>query len=145
MKESQRGTIPLNKQVWRGDKFGKKLRRHLLSCGKLEGKKQHGWSGNRWEGNIRINLKVTVCGDLDIIHLAQDGVQWRAVVNMVMKLRAPQMAELFLLLASQKWLCSMEFSYNNADIRIFLSHVKFYVHTRLWRPICRVVCYGNSY
>jgi hypothetical protein len=39
--------------------------------------------------NINIDLKEIGWDGMDWIDLAQDRDQWRAVVNMVMKLRAP--------------------------------------------------------
>jgi len=42
---------------------------------------------NRWEGNIKKDLKAVGCGDMDWIDLAQDRNRCWAVVNAVMKLR----------------------------------------------------------
>jgi len=36
--------------------------------------------------NIKVGLKNVGCEDMDWIHLAQDGNQWQALVNMVMNL-----------------------------------------------------------
>lgn len=33
------------------------------------------------DANIRMELMETGCGDLDWIHLAQDGKQWQALVK----------------------------------------------------------------
>jgi hypothetical protein len=41
----------------------------------------------KWKDNIKINLKGIECKDVEWIHLAQDGVQCRAVVNTVVNLR----------------------------------------------------------
>jgi len=41
------------------------------------------------EDNIKIDLKEIGCENLDWTHMAQDGVQWRAVVNTVVNLRVP--------------------------------------------------------
>jgi len=43
----------------------------------------------RWEDNIKMDLKETETDRANWIHVAQDGVQWRAFVNMVMNLRVP--------------------------------------------------------
>jgi hypothetical protein len=43
--------------------------------------------GRRWEDNIKMELKEIGRG-VDLIHLAQDRNQWRAVVNTVLDLRA---------------------------------------------------------
>jgi hypothetical protein len=43
----------------------------------------------RWENNIKMNLGEIVIDGANLIRLAQDRVQWRAFVNMVMNLRVP--------------------------------------------------------
>jgi hypothetical protein len=43
----------------------------------------------RWEDNIKMYLKETVCEGVDWIHLAQDRDQWLAVVYTVINLRFP--------------------------------------------------------
>jgi len=56
--------------------------------GKPEGKRQLGTPSRRWEDNIKMDLrKVEVGGDW--MKLGQDRDRWRALVNMVMKLRVP--------------------------------------------------------
>jgi hypothetical protein len=45
--------------------------------------------GRREEDNIRMDLRETGWECVDWIHLAQDRVQWRAVVSTVMNLRVP--------------------------------------------------------
>jgi hypothetical protein len=59
--------------------------------GKTAGKRQLERPKRRWEDNIRIWWDR-----LDWIHLAQDSDQWRALVNMVMKLWVPYKAGNFL-------------------------------------------------
>jgi hypothetical protein len=54
---------------------------------KPEGKLSLGKPRCRWEENIKMNLKELGC--VDWIQLAQDRVQWRALVNTVMKFRGP--------------------------------------------------------
>jgi hypothetical protein len=44
---------------------------------------------HRWEDNIKMDLRERGQGGMDWIHLAQDRDQWRALVNMVMKLWVP--------------------------------------------------------
>jgi hypothetical protein len=51
---------------------------------------------SRWKDNIEIYLKEIRREDVDWIHLAEDRVQLRALVNTVMSLRVPQEAERFL-------------------------------------------------
>jgi hypothetical protein len=43
----------------------------------------------RWEDNIKMDLNDIGWDGVDWIHMAQDRDQWRALVNMVMKLRVP--------------------------------------------------------
>jgi hypothetical protein len=45
-----------------------------------------------WKDNIRMDLREIGWKDCDWIHLYQNRDQWRAVVNMVMKLWVPQNA-----------------------------------------------------
>jgi hypothetical protein len=40
----------------------------------------------RWEDNIRMDLSETGLGGMDLIYLAQDRDQWRALVKEVMNL-----------------------------------------------------------
>jgi hypothetical protein len=47
------------------------------------------------DDNIKMNLKEKGWEDAVLIHLAQDGDQWEALVNTVMNLRVPQNAENF--------------------------------------------------
>jgi hypothetical protein len=57
--------------------------------GKLEGKLPLWRPRRRWEDNIKMELQEVGCGGMDWIDLAFDRDNWRAVVNAVMKLRAP--------------------------------------------------------
>jgi hypothetical protein len=54
-----------------------------------EGKRPLGIPRHRWEDNIRMDLREIGWEGVDWIHLAQDTVQWRALVNTVMDLRIP--------------------------------------------------------
>jgi hypothetical protein len=55
--------------------------------GKPEGKRPLGRPRHRWEYNIRMDLQEVECGCEDWIGLAQDRDRWRALLNMVRKLR----------------------------------------------------------
>jgi hypothetical protein len=44
---------------------------------------------HRWEDNIKMNLRETGVDGAKWIRLAQDRVEWRAFVNMIMNLRVP--------------------------------------------------------
>jgi hypothetical protein len=43
----------------------------------------------RWVDNIKMDLQEIGCGGMECIELAQDRDMWRAIVNVVMKLRVP--------------------------------------------------------
>jgi hypothetical protein len=54
-----------------------------------EGKRPLGRPKRRWEDNIKMDLGETGIDGANWIRLAQDRVQWRAFVNMVMNFRVP--------------------------------------------------------
>ena len=56
---------------------------------KPEGKRTLGRPRRRWEDNIKMNLQEVGCVGVDWIVLAQGRKKWRALVNVVMKLRVP--------------------------------------------------------
>jgi hypothetical protein len=60
-----------------------------ILVGKPEGKKPLGRLRRSWEDNIKMDLREIGWGGMDWIDLAQDGNQWRALVNTVMNLRVP--------------------------------------------------------
>ena len=62
-------------------------------AGKPEGKKPLGRRRRRWEGNIKMDLQEVGCG-MDWIDLAEVKDRWRALVEVVMKLRFPKMREI---------------------------------------------------
>jgi hypothetical protein len=41
----------------------------------------------RWVDNIKMNLRQIECEDVNRIHLAQDRVHWRVLVNTVLRLQ----------------------------------------------------------
>jgi hypothetical protein len=49
--------------------------------GILEGRRQPGRHGNRWEDNMNIDLEEIGSEDMDWSHLTQNRGQWRALVN----------------------------------------------------------------
>jgi hypothetical protein len=53
-----------------------------------EGKRPLGIHRRRWEDNIKMDLREIGIDGANWIQLAQDRVQWRACVNMVINLRA---------------------------------------------------------
>jgi hypothetical protein len=54
-----------------------------------EGKRPLESSRRVWADNIKMHLREIVWGGMDLIDLAQDRDQWRALVNMVMNHRVP--------------------------------------------------------
>jgi len=57
--------------------------------GKPEGKRPLGTPRHRQEDNIKMGLTEVGVNVVNWIQLAQDRVQWRACVNMVMNLQVP--------------------------------------------------------
>jgi hypothetical protein len=66
---------------------GEKKYAYRILVGKPEGKRQVGRPRRKWEDNIRMDLREMGWGGMDLINLAQDRDQWRALVNRVMNLR----------------------------------------------------------
>jgi hypothetical protein len=62
---------------------------YRVLVGKTEGKKPLGRPRRRWEDNIKADLQEMGFGGMDWIDLAQDRDRWRALVNVVVKLRVP--------------------------------------------------------
>jgi hypothetical protein len=62
---------------------------YRIVVGKSEGKRLRGRPRRRCEDNIRISRKDIGWVDVDWMHVSQGKVQWRAVVNVVIKLRIP--------------------------------------------------------
>jgi hypothetical protein len=54
-----------------------------------EGKRPLGRQRCRWVGNIKMDLREIEWDCMDWIDLAQNGDQWKALVNAVMNLRVP--------------------------------------------------------
>jgi hypothetical protein len=56
---------------------------YKILVGQPEGKRSCRRPRRRWEDNIRMDLREIGWEGVDWMHLAQDRVQWRAVVNTV--------------------------------------------------------------
>jgi hypothetical protein len=65
---------------------GKKRNAYRILVGKPEGRRPLGRPRRRWVNNIKMYLREIGWDGIDWIDLAQDGDQWRALVNMVMNL-----------------------------------------------------------
>jgi hypothetical protein len=68
---------------------------YRVLVGRPEGKRPVGRPRRRWEDNIKMDLRKIGIDGTNWIQLAQDRVQWRACVNMVMNLRVPQESGIF--------------------------------------------------
>jgi hypothetical protein len=62
---------------------------YMILVGKPEGKRIVARRRRRWVYNIKMDLREVGWDGMDWINLAQDGDQWKAPVNTVMKLRVP--------------------------------------------------------
>jgi len=70
---------------------------YKVSVGRPEGKSPLGRPRHTWEDNIKLDLKELGIDGASWIRLAQDRVQWRALLNTVMNFRGPiKKAECFL-------------------------------------------------
>jgi hypothetical protein len=67
--------------------MGEKRNAYRLLVGKPEGKRPLGRPRRRWEDNIKVDLLEMGWSGVDWIGLAQDRDKWRALVDVVMKLR----------------------------------------------------------
>jgi hypothetical protein len=56
--------------------------------GRRDGMRSLGRYGRRWEDNIKMNLQEVGWEGMDFIDLAHDSDGWRALVNVIMNLRA---------------------------------------------------------
>jgi hypothetical protein len=62
---------------------------YRILVGKLEGKRPIGRPRRRWVDDIKMDLREIGWDDMDLIELAQERGQWRALMNKVMNLRVP--------------------------------------------------------
>jgi hypothetical protein len=60
-----------------------------ILVGRPEGRRPPGRHRNRWEDNIKMDLREIGFGDVDCIHLAWDRDRWWALVNTLMNLQVP--------------------------------------------------------
>jgi hypothetical protein len=69
--------------------MGEQRNTNRIFVGKPEGKRPLGRPRRRWVNNIKMDLRKTRWVGMDLIDLAQDRDQWRALVNTVMNFRVP--------------------------------------------------------
>jgi hypothetical protein len=83
--------IKSRRMRWEGHvaRIGEKRNAYRLLVGKPEGKRPIGKTRRRWVDNIRMDLGGVGWGDVDWSGLAKDRNMWRALVNLVLKLRVP--------------------------------------------------------
>jgi hypothetical protein len=62
---------------------------YRILVGKPERKRRLGRPRRKWVDNIKIDLREIGWGGMDWIDVAQDGGQWRVLVNTVMNARVP--------------------------------------------------------
>jgi hypothetical protein len=67
----------------------KKKKAYMMLVGKPEGKRPLGRPRRRWVYNVKVDSRQIGWSGMDLIDLAQDRDQWRALVNTVMNFRVP--------------------------------------------------------
>jgi hypothetical protein len=83
--------IKSRRMRWEGyaARMGEKRNGYMGSVGKPEGKRPLGRARQRWEGNIKMDLRERGWGGMHWIHVAQDRDPWRARVSTIMNIRVP--------------------------------------------------------
>jgi hypothetical protein len=83
--------IKSRKMRWAGHvaRMGEGRGAYRVLVGRTEGKRPLGRPRRRWEDNIKMDLREIGIDGANWVRLAQNRVQWRAFVNMVMNLRVP--------------------------------------------------------
>jgi hypothetical protein len=81
--------IKSRRMRWEGHvaQMGETRKAYRTLVGKPEGKRLLGRPRRRWVDDIKMDLRAIERDGMDWIELAQDMDQWRAIVNMVIKLR----------------------------------------------------------
>jgi hypothetical protein len=67
--------------------MGEMRNAYVILAADLEGKRPFGRPCHRWEDNIRMDLKEIGWEGVGWMHVAEDRVQWRALVTTVMNHR----------------------------------------------------------
>jgi hypothetical protein len=83
--------IKSRRMRWAGhvERMGEGRGVYRVLVGRPECKRPLGRPRHRWEDSIKMYLREIEIDGANWIRLAQDRVQWRAFVNMVMNLRVP--------------------------------------------------------
>ena len=83
--------IKWRRMRWAGyvARMGEESGVYRVLVGKPEGKRPLVRPRRRWVDNIRMDLQMVGCGDMDWIGLAHDRDRWRTFVSAVMNLRVP--------------------------------------------------------
>jgi hypothetical protein len=83
--------IKSRRMRWAGHvaRMGEKREAYRALVVNLGGKRPLGRCRRRWEDNIKMDLKDIEWGNMDLINLAHDRDQWRAVVSTEMNLQVP--------------------------------------------------------
>jgi hypothetical protein len=83
--------IKSRRMRWAGHvaRMGEGRGAYRVLVGRPEGKRPLGRPRRRWEDSIKMDLGEIEIDGANWIQLAQDRVQWRAFVSMVMNLRVP--------------------------------------------------------
>jgi hypothetical protein len=76
---------------WAGHvaQVGEKRTGYGILVGKPDGKRPLGRTRRRWVDNIKMDLREIGWDGMDWFNLAEDGDQWRSLVNMFMNLWVP--------------------------------------------------------
>jgi hypothetical protein len=69
--------------------MGEKINAYRILVGKPEGRRPLGRARHTWVNYIKIYLREIEWDGVDLVDLAQERDQWRALVNMVMNLWVP--------------------------------------------------------
>jgi hypothetical protein len=79
--------IKASRMIWAGHVERMEANRNAYRI--LTGKPERKRPRRRWVDNIKMDLREIRRDGMDWIDLAQDRVQWKAVVNTVINLRVP--------------------------------------------------------
>jgi hypothetical protein len=70
-------------------RIGDRRSSYIVLVGSPVGKRELGRPRRTWEDNIKMYLQAVGWGGMDWTHMTQDMDKWRALVNVVKKIRVP--------------------------------------------------------